>query len=265
MVLIECNNVSKCFRRASTAKLLRDHIGDMVHQSEEDEERFYALRNISFTVQRGHSLGVIGRNGAGKSTLLSILTGLARPDGGIVNVNGRVAALLELGSGFHPDLTGYENLYLNAALLGFTEKQTHDLQEAIVDFAEIRHAMNEPLRTYSAGMVLRLAFGVAMNLRPDVLIVDEVLAVGDLAFQNKCLGRIRELQQNGTTLVFVTHSVGNVPLFCDTAIWLHEGRCMSLGSATDIVEQYTQFSTSIIEPPSNSADPVRIKKARRST
>jgi lipopolysaccharide transport system ATP-binding protein len=262
MALIECDKISKTFRRATSAKLLRDHIGEMVHQSE-DDDCFYALRDLTFTVERGHSLGVIGRNGAGKSTLLSVITGLARPDGGTVQVQGRVAALLELGSGFHPELTGIENLHLNAALLGFTEKQTQELESSIVDFAELKDSIHEPLRTYSAGMVMRLAFAVAMNLRPDVLIVDEILAVGDLAFQNKCLARIRELQGNGTTLVFVTHAVGNVPAFCDTALWLERGRAMSFGPSNEVVDQYVQFATGTTLDDTDVADKPRAKKVRR--
>lgn len=262
MALIECDKISKAFRRATSARLLRDHIGEIVHPSENDD-RFYALRDLSFTVERGHSLGIIGRNGAGKSTLLSVITGLARPDGGAVHVEGRVAALLELGSGFHPELTGIENLHLNAALLGFTQKQSHDLQDTIVDFAELKEAIHEPLRTYSAGMVMRLAFAVAMNLKPDVLIVDEILAVGDLAFQNKCLARIRELQASGTTLVFVTHAVTTVPAFCDTALWLDRGRAMSFGPSADVVSKYIEFATGASPESTDAEEKPRVKKVRR--
>jgi ABC-type polysaccharide/polyol phosphate transport system ATPase subunit len=250
MALIECQNVSKCFRRTVGSKLLRDHIGDIVQNDrEDDDERFFALRDVSFRIESGHSLGVIGRNGAGKSTLLSLISGLAPPDRGTVNVSGRLAALLELGSGFHPDLTGIENLRLNAALMGFTRAQADELQQSIIDFSELKDFIYEPLRSYSAGMVLRLGFAVAMNLRPDILIVDEVLAVGDAGFQQKCLERIRELQRAGTALLFVTHAVTNIAMFCDTTLWLHEGRVMALGDSTEVAQQYLNFTYGQPESP----------------
>src|SRR5215471_2997318 len=192
---IVCENVWKTFRLHTHRKLLRQHLASWF--GGDGFTQFDALKGVSFEVVRGEGLAVIGSNGAGKSTLLSIVTGLARPDKGTVRVNGRIAALLELGSGFHPDLTGRENVYLNAALLGFNESQTKDMFDTVVDFAGIRDFIDEPLRAYSSGMIVRLAFSVAVNVDPDVLIVDEWLAVGDLEFQAKCYERIRGFRRAG--------------------------------------------------------------------
>src|SRR5205807_4501789 len=167
---------------------------------------FYALKNVSFEIESGNSVAIIGSNGAGKSTLLSLIYGLAKPSEGTITVNGKVAALLELGSGFHPDLTGAENLVLNASLLGFSRKQTTALFDSIVDFAGLAEVIDEPLRTYSSGMSMRLAFSIAVNVNPDILIIDEVLGVGDQAFQAKCHERIRTFRESGGTLLFVSHS-----------------------------------------------------------
>ena len=183
MPLIEFDRVSKSFRQAGEAKLLRAHLGELWRRGR--KEVFHALTNVSFAVEHGESLAVVGRNGAGKSTLLSLVAGLCPPSAGRVAVNGRVAALLQLGAGFHPDLTGLENIRLNAALLGLGRQRTEELLESIIDFAELADFINEPIRTYSNGMVLRAGFSVAIHVDPDILIIDEVLAVGDLQFQTK--------------------------------------------------------------------------------
>src|SRR5947209_11184888 len=184
MNIISCERVSKTFRRSTGPKLIRHHLSGLFKRQPEHD--FYALRNVTFDIGNGESVAVVGGNGAGKSTLLSLIAGLARPDAGRLRVNGKIAALMELGSGFHPDLTGAENLRLNASLLGFTRKQTERMFDAIVEFSGVGEFINEPLRTYSSGMAVRLAFSVAVNLNPDILIVDEVLAVGDQTFQLKC-------------------------------------------------------------------------------
>src|SRR6202046_4432213 len=183
-MLIEFQNVSKWFPHSTGRQLLRTHIArwfGKVHH-----EKFYALRNVSFQLEDGESLAIVGSNGAGKSTLLSLAAALAPPDEGTVRVKGRVAALLELGSGFHPDLTGAENLVLNAALLGLSKRKTNELFDHIVEFSGIREFIDEPLRTYSTGMIMRLAFSIAIQCEPDILLIDEVLGVGDAAFQAKC-------------------------------------------------------------------------------
>jgi ABC-type polysaccharide/polyol phosphate transport system ATPase subunit len=203
-----------------------------------ERQRFYALKNVSFHLESGESLAVVGPNGAGKSTLLGLVAGLARPDEGNVRVNGRVAALLELGAGFHGDLTGAENVRLNAALIGLTRKRTNEVFEQIADFAGIGEFMAEPLRTYSTGMVMRLAFAVAVHLDPEVLLVDEVLAVGDQAFQAKCIDKISEFRRAGKTLLCVSHAAGMVQQLCDRAIWLDHGELIMSGSVFEVTEAY---------------------------
>jgi ABC-type polysaccharide/polyol phosphate transport system ATPase subunit len=219
--------------------LLRNRARDWV--SGRSPESFAALKNISFTLKRGESMAVVGRNGAGKSTLLSLLAGLSSPTTGSVFVNGRVAALLELGSGFHPDLTGAENITLNASLLGLTRKRTAELFGQIVDFSGIeREFIDEPLRTYSTGMMMRLAFSVAINVDPDLLLVDEVLAVGDSAFQEKCFRRIREFRHAGKSLFCVSHASGMVQELCDRAIWLDHGEIVMNGTISKVLEAYQE-------------------------
>lgn len=236
MRIISSDRVSKIFRRNTGTKLIRHHLSDLWKRATEHD--FYALKDVTFEVMEGESIGVVGSNGAGKSTLLSLVTGLAQPDQGRLEVKGRIAALLELASGFHPDLTGAENLRLNAALLGFSRKQTSALFDSIVEFSGVGDFINEPLRTYSSGMAVRLAFSVAVNLNPDILIVDEVLAVGDQAFQAKCFDKIRALRNSGKTLLFVSHSAGSVLDLCDRALWLDHGELVMQGDAASVIEAY---------------------------
>ena len=235
MSLIEFQNVSRTFRRHTGQMLLRNHVARLFSRGK--EERFYALKHVSFTLERGESLAVIGRNGAGKSTLLGLVAGIARPDEGTVAVNGQVAALLELGSGFHPDLTGRENVRLNAALLGLSRKETSDAFESIVEFSGIRDFIDEPLRTYSTGMVMRLAFSVAIHRDPEILLIDEVLAVGDAAFQAKCVDKIHDLRKAGKTLLFVSHS-SMVQQLCDRALWLDQGELILNGPVAEVCAAY---------------------------
>lgn len=238
MSVIEFEDVSKSFsRHAGGQALLRQHLLRFFRR--ESRDRFYALRNISFRVEKGESLAVIGANGAGKSTLLGLVAGLAKPDQGRVTVNGRIAALLELGSGFHPDLTGRENVYLNASLLGMSRKTTDELFEPIVEFSGIGEFIDEPLRTYSTGMMMRLAFSVAINVDPEILLIDEILAVGDAAFQAKCYERIRGFRREGKTLLCVSHAVAMIHELCDRAIWLDHGELIMSGSVAEVVDAYT--------------------------
>ncbi|HWQ57273.1 MAG TPA: ABC transporter ATP-binding protein [Bryobacteraceae bacterium] len=193
---------------------------------------------MSFRVEPRESLAVIGPNGAGKSTLLSLVAGLAKPDEGVIAVTGRVAALLELGSGFHYDLTGAENVRLNASLLGLTRKETSRLFDSIVDFSGIGDFIREPLRTYSSGMVMRLAFSIAVNVDPDILLIDEVLAVGDQSFQAKCFEEIHKLRRNGKTLLCVSHAPGMLHELCDRAIWLDRGELVMEGPLGKVADAY---------------------------
>jgi ABC-type polysaccharide/polyol phosphate transport system ATPase subunit len=236
MNVIEFSNVSKSFHRHAGKMLLRNHLVEMLRRKR--EERFFALKHVSFSLQHGESLAVIGRNGAGKSTLLGLVAGLAQPDEGRVTVNGHVAALLELGSGFHPDLSGRENVRMNASLLGLSRKQTDAAFDAIVDFSGIADFIDEPLRTYSTGMIMRLAFSVAVNTDPEVLLIDEVLAVGDAAFQAKCFERIHEFHNSGKTLLCVSHSSTMIQKLCDRAIWLDHGELVMSGSVEEVTAAY---------------------------
>jgi lipopolysaccharide transport system ATP-binding protein len=198
--------------------------GRQIVQGDEVEE-FWALRDVSFDVKQGEVLGVIGRNGAGKSTLLKILSRITEPTKGRVQLRGRVASLLEVGTGFHPELTGRENIFLNGAILGMTQREIRKKFDEIVAFAEVEIFLDTPVKRYSSGMYVRLAFAVAAHLEPEILVVDEVLAVGDAEFQKKCLGKMDQVsRRDGRTVLFVSHNMGVLASLCPTAIWLDSGR-----------------------------------------
>jgi ABC-type polysaccharide/polyol phosphate transport system ATPase subunit len=241
MNVIDFRSVSKCFHRHPGKMLLRNHLTHWL--SGHREEPFFALKHVSFAVEEGESLGVLGRNGAGKSTLMGLVAGLAQPDEGSIIVNGQVAALLELGSGFHYDLTGRENVRLNASLLGLTRKQTDTAFDSIVEFSGISEFIDEPLRTYSTGMIMRLAFSVAVNTDPEILLIDEVLAVGDVSFQAKCADKLHDFRRAGKTLVCVSHSTATLERLCDRAIWLDHGEVVDSGATRNVVAAYTGQAT----------------------
>jgi len=243
MSVVEFDNVSKSFSRHAGQMLLRQQLSRFFRRATQD--RFYAVRNVSFRLEEGESLAVIVANGAGKSTLLGLVAGLAKPDEGRVAVNGRVAALLELGSGFHPDLTGRENVRLNASLLGMTRARTEELFEQIVDFSGIGEFIDQPLRTYSTGMVMRLAFSVAVTVDPEILLIDEVLAVGDTAFQAKCFDKIREFRHFRKTLLCVSHAGGIIQELCDRAIWLDHGELVMTGTVGEVLDAYAGRSAAL--------------------
>lgn len=239
MAAVELQNVSKIYSRVTGRKLLRSHVSHwFTRRLRPHREPFHALRNVSFRVGHGECVGVVGPNGAGKSTLLSLVAGLSFPDEGRVLTEGRVAALLELGSGFHPDLTGTENVYLNAALLGLTRQRTEELYDEIVEFSGIGDFIDEPLRTYSTGMVVRLAFSVAVNIDPDVLILDEVLAVGDRNFQNKCFDKVMQFRHADKTMLVVSHSAQHLTQMCDRAVWLDQGQLIMDGAVEEVLDAY---------------------------
>jgi lipopolysaccharide transport system ATP-binding protein len=202
-------------------------------------EEFWALRGVSFDVQRGDVVGIIGRNGAGKSTLLKVLSRITEPTEGRVCITGRVASLLEVGTGFHPELTGRENIYLNGAILGMTRSEIKTRFDEIVAFANIENFLDTPVKRYSSGMYVRLAFAVAAHLEPEILLVDEVLAVGDTEFQKKCLGKISEVAKSGRTVLFVSHNMGSVASLCQNALLLDGGRIIASGSTHQVIEAYT--------------------------
>jgi lipopolysaccharide transport system ATP-binding protein len=235
--IVQCHGDTKIYYHGGGRMLLRNRIQEWI--AGKRPESFAAVKNISFVLKRGESMAVVGSNGAGKSTLLSLVAGLSRPNAGSIAVSGRIAALLELGSGFHPDLTGTENVILNASLLGLSRKRTAELFDRIVEFSGIGHEfIDEPLRTYSTGMSMRLAFSVAINVDPDVLLVDEVLAVGDADFQQKCFQKIREFRHSGKSLLCVSHATGMVQELCDKAIWLDHGEIVMNGEISEVMEAY---------------------------
>ncbi|MDD5351267.1 MAG: ABC transporter ATP-binding protein [Chthoniobacteraceae bacterium] len=193
------------------------------------KETFWALRDVSFSLERGEVVGVIGRNGAGKSTLLKVLSQITAPTSGEIDLHGRVGSLLEVGTGFHPELTGRENIFLNGAILGMNRREIVSQFDAIVDFAGVERFLDTPVKRYSSGMYVRLAFAVAAHLNPEILIVDEVLAVGDAEFQNKCLGKMHDVAQSGRTILFVSHNLQAISLLCTKGIVLSQGRIDFVG------------------------------------
>ena len=201
-------------------------------------EEFWALRDVSFDIQKGEVVGIIGKNGAGKSTLLKIISGILKPTSGTVEVHGNIVPMLELGSGFDHDLTGRENVFLNGAILGYSEEFLKARYDEIVEFSELGKFIDVPLRNYSSGMLMRLAFSVATVVDPDVLIVDEILAVGDADFQAKSKARMLELMGGGTTVLFVSHSIDQIREMCDRVIWLEHGQMKMLGETDTVCDQY---------------------------
>jgi lipopolysaccharide transport system ATP-binding protein len=212
-----------------------------------EEEEFWALRDVGFDVKRGEVLGIIGRNGAGKSTLLKVLSRITEPTEGRVTIRGRVASLLEVGTGFHPELTGRENIYLNGAILGMTRSEIRRKFDEIVAFAETERFLDTPVKRYSSGMYVRLAFAVAAHLEPDILVVDEVLAVGDAEFQRKCLGKMRDVSQGGRTVLFVSHNMAAVQALCGRGVLLDRGRVVFDGRASEAVRQYLESGSAAVD------------------
>jgi len=208
-----------------------------------NQNTIWALKDVSFEVKRGEVVGIIGRNGAGKTTLLKILSRITEPTEGRVEIHGRVGSLLEVGTGFHPELTGRENIYLNGAILGMSKKEINRKFEEIVAFAEIEKFIDTPVKRYSSGMYVRLAFAVAAHLDPEILLVDEVLAVGDLEFRKKCLGKMQNVSQVGRTVLFVSHDMGNISNLCSRTVWLDSGTIRAVGDTKDVVSQYISSGT----------------------
>jgi len=229
----------------------RTLLGRNQGRAPETREEFWALNDVSFEVKQGERLGIIGRNGAGKSTLLKVLSRITQPTRGEVRLRGRVASLLEVGTGFHPELTGRENIYLNGAILGMTREEIRRKFDEIVAFAEVEKFLDTPVKRYSSGMYVRLAFAVAAHLEPEILIVDEVLAVGDASFQKKSVSRMEAAGQGGRTVVFVSHQMNQIRRLCDTVIWLDEGQVRAIGSTPQIVGAY---ETSYSKLPDNELD-----------
>ena len=241
MNAIELTNVSKIYRRyggrhfatLKSALLQRSILRDL-----QPSETFPALQDVSFTVPKGSTFGVIGRNGSGKSTALKLVAGITKPTSGTVKVEGRISALIELGAGFHPEISGRENVFINGIMLGLTKREIQDRFDEIVEFAELREFIDAPVKTYSSGMYMRLGFAVAIHVNPDVLLVDEVLAVGDEGFTHKCLDKFAEFKRSNKTILLVTHSLNLVERFCDDAVWLEAGRKQAEGDPKRVVDAY---------------------------
>ncbi|HYD82298.1 MAG TPA: ABC transporter ATP-binding protein [Paucimonas sp.] len=257
-IAIHVENLSKRYfirhRRQRVNDTLRDelvslirHLGRRSDQSECEE--FWSLKDLSFEIRRGERVGIIGRNGAGKSTLLKLLSRITEPTGGRISIHGRVASLLEVGTGFHPELTGRENIYLNGAILGMRREEIRKKFDEIVAFAEVDQFLDTPVKRYSSGMYVRLAFAIAAHLEPEILIVDEVLAVGDVAFQKKCMAKMSVAGEEGTTVLFVSHNIAAIQSLCSTAMLLNEGSLIAHGAVASVVQQYHELTQQLVEMP----------------
>lgn len=239
MAAIEVSHISKGYPLYHRR---RDRVRDLLLPGRRDAgTTFWALRDVSFQVSPGSTLGVVGDNGAGKSTLLSIAAGIVRPTEGEIHVRGRVATLMELGAGFNPDFTGRENVYMGGAVMGYSKAQMDRLLPAIEAFAELGEFFDRPVKIYSSGMYVRLAFALAVTVDPDILVVDEVLAVGDQYFQKKCIDRIEEFRRAGKTMLFCSHHLYYIRQICDQALWLRDGRVEMLGPASEVAEAYQTY------------------------
>jgi lipopolysaccharide transport system ATP-binding protein len=253
-VVISLTNISKCFKRYShPIERLKEALQPEKHQ----DKAFWALHRIDLEIIKGETLGIIGRNGSGKSTLLQIIAGTLTPTTGQVDVNGRVAALLELGSGFNPDFTGRQNVFFNGRLLGLSKPEIEANFDRIAAFADIGDFLDQPVKTYSSGMLVRLAFAVQAHLSPDILIVDEALSVGDIFFQQKCARRLNELRERGTTLLFVSHDMATVRNLCSRAIYLKHGIMVAQGDTKTVIREYLKedLSTGLVSAEEETVQP----------
>ncbi len=236
---IEVKNVKKKFKvYFDKGSQLKERI--LFRNRNRYEER-WVLDDVSFEVKQGEAIGLIGHNGCGKSTTLKLLTRIMYPDSGSIELRGRVSSLIELGAGFHPDMSGRENIYTNASIFGLTKKEIDERLNDIIEFSEMEPFLDNPVRTYSSGMYMRLAFSVAINVNADILLIDEILAVGDVNFQAKCFNKLREIKAQGTTIVIVSHSMGQIEQICDRSIWIHEGKIKAEGNPREIDKDYLDF------------------------
>lgn len=283
MSVITAENISKKYiidhkHKAGGPSTFRDVVSDSIgkifsrkpgHSEYTEKEEFWALKDVNFTIDQGDRIGIVGHNGAGKSTLLKILSRITEPSTGQIKIDGRVASLLEVGTGFHPELTGRENIYLNGAILGMNKSEIKQSFDAIVDFAGVEKFLDTPVKRYSSGMYVRLGFAIAAHLNPEILIVDEVLAVGDTEFQKKCLGKMRDVSESGRTLLFVSHNLTAIQALCNKSFYFEKGQLIDQGETTHIVTNYLSKVShkrmerhwdDIDQAPGN--DQVRIKSFR---
>lgn len=261
MSVINVNDVSKVYKLYNNPK---DRFKEAIDPFHRDFGKpFYALNHISFQVEKGETVGIIGTNGSGKSTILKIITGVIKATDGYVNVDGKISALLELGAGFDLDYTGIENIYMNGAVMGFSREEMNAKKGEILDFADIGDFIYQPVKTYSSGMLVRLAFALAINVEPEVLIIDEALAVGDAFFQAKCFNKLEEIKNRGTTILFVSHDIMSVKKLCSRAIWLDKGNLKEIGEANEVCERY--LSMQIEEQNREKADLIKQLKVENIT
>jgi len=252
--IISCQNLSKKYN-LQKQKTFKEFL-PALFLGRETKMKVNALSNINFEIKKGESLGILGKNGSGKSTLLKIIAGITKPTRGKVAIHNKVTPLIELGAGFHAELTGKENVYLNGSILGIKKKEIDRLYQDVVDFADLEKFMDQPVKFYSSGMYIRLGFAVAVAKQPDILLVDEILAVGDLRFQQKCLNRIKKFQQKGTTLILVTHSPEQIEEYCQKALILNNGKQAYFGEPKKGVEEYKKI-LSLPNPTHSSTSPAK--------
>lgn len=239
---IEVENITKSFKLFyDRGRTLKERT---LFKNRRSYERREVLKGISFKVEKGEAIGLIGHNGCGKSTTLKLLTKIMYPDSGSIKMVGRVSSLIELGAGFHPDMSGRDNIYINASIFGLTKKEIDAKYDEIVAFSELDEFIDNPVRTYSSGMYMRLAFSVAINVEADILLIDEILAVGDIAFQEKCFNKLEDIKANGTTIVIVSHSLNQIQRICDRTIWLHNGLIHKEGKPQLVNQEYLEYMQS---------------------
>lgn len=234
---VEVDNVTKKFSTHSNYNTVKDLI---VYHDRKDRTKRTVLDGISFKVKKGEALGIIGRNGSGKSTMLKLLTKILKPNSGTIKTSGRIACLIELGAGFHPDMTGRENVFINASIFGMSGKTVEERFDDILQFSDIGEHIDERVRNYSSGMYLRLAFSVAINVDADILLIDEILAVGDLQFQKKCINRLKEFKEKGGTIILVTHNIEQAKIMCDNIMWIDDGHIREYGAADKVCNDYKE-------------------------
>jgi lipopolysaccharide transport system ATP-binding protein len=256
---IVLNNISKCFKRYGKPI---DRLKEALQPSKSRADEFWALRNINIEIEKGETYGIIGQNGSGKSTLLQIIAGTLTPTSGNLQVNGRISALLELGSGFNPEFTGRQNVFLNGQILGLSQMEVTNKFDDIAAFANIGQFIDQPVKSYSSGMMVRLAFAVAINVEPEILIVDEALSVGDVRFQARCMKRIRQLKESGVTILFVSHDASSVKMLCNKALLLNHGEQVMQGKPNKVVDRYVAMLSA--EDPDSIAEELKAIANRQS-